>query len=82
MGNEVERRNGVEVDKKEGGGEKGNSEMVNFMKERKKEEHEWKEKFENLEQRYDLLANTSQSSGKVKIVLGENLFQEHILTVC
>lgn len=45
------------------------------MKERRKEEQEWKEKFAKLEQRYDLLANASQSSEKGKTILADNLFQ-------
>jgi hypothetical protein len=58
-----------------GGRETGNSEMANFWKERKKEQQEWKENFVKLEQHYDLLASASQSSGKGKIVLVDNLFQ-------
>lgn len=49
--------------------------MANFLKERRKEEHEWKEKLAKLEQPYELLASSSQSQDKGKASLADNFFR-------
>jgi hypothetical protein len=72
-GEKPEDHDDKEVAKKESCGV-GNSEMANFLRERKKEEQAWKERFMKLEQQYGLLAGLSQSQDKRKVSLADNHF--------
>jgi hypothetical protein len=54
------------------------SEIANFLKESKKEKQEWMERFANLEQRYDLLASSSQSLNKGTTSLADGLFSNTV----